>query len=116
MLTLRPPAYVGAGGLGAAILSSLPPGLSSPFVAPVYASPAPAEGPALPARGSLWDPAPLPDGWSPAYLLLLSAGLGDFLLIFSFLLGVIVGGSGGFLLGYLWGAWRRQSSQHYAWP
>lgn len=56
------------------------------------------------------------EGWPASNLLLLSAGLGAFLLIFSFVLGVIVGGCGGFCLGYLWSSAGRSSGQHYGWP
>ena len=42
-------------------------------------------------------------------------GLGALLLILSFVLGVIIGGSGGFALGFLWHAVRRSSAEHYGW-
>ena len=56
------------------------------------------------------------EGWLPSNVLLLAAGLGAFLLIFSFVLGVILGGCGGCFLGYLWSAPRRSPICNYGWP
>ena len=120
MLRLRAPAYVGAGGLGGALVSAVLQAATRPLpVAP------------LAAPGGLYPAAPGPqeacsaphanlDSWAegvpPSNLLLLSAGLGAFLLIFSFVLGVIVGGCGGFCLGYLWSSAGRAANRHYGWP
>ena len=120
MLTSRAPAYVGVGGLGGAVLSAF----LQAATRPLPASPLAVSGglyPAAPGPQGTWrEPigfAP-PDigGWPAANWLLLSAGLGVFLLIFSFVLGVIIGGCGGFCLGCLWSSARRSSRPHYGWP
>ena len=120
MLTFRAPAYVGVGGLGGAVLSAFLQAASRLLAAPPLA-----------VAGGLYPAAPGPqdtcseplglarhglEGWPSWNLLLLSAGLGAFLLIFSFVLGVIVGGRGGFCLGYLWSSARRSGNQHDGWP
>ena len=120
MLTSRAPAYVGVGGLGGAVLSAFLQAASRPLPA----SPSAASGGLYPAAPGPQDTCSEPigfappgiEGWPASNLLLLSAGLGAFLLIFSFVLGVIVGGCGGFCLGYLWCSARRSSGQHYGWP
>ena len=106
MLPYRAPAYAGVGGVGGALVSALFQGLQAPPVplAPTAAAACPAAGP--------W--APPAESW-PALSLPLAAGLGALLLIFSFVLGVIIGGSGGFALGFLWHAVRRASAEHYGW-
>ena len=99
MLTFRAPAYVGVGGLGGAVLSAF----LQAATRPMPASPLAAPGGLYPAtpgpQDTCSDPLGLPphgiEGWPSSNLLLLSAGLGAFLLIFSFVLGVIVGGCGG---------------------
>ena len=119
-LTLCAPAYVGVGGLGGAVLSAF----LQTATRPLAASPLAASGGLYPAalgpQGSRSEPTgfapPGIEGWPASNLLLLSAGLGAFLLIFSFVLGVIVGGCGGFCLGYLWGSAGRSAGQHYGWP
>ena len=120
MLPYRAPAYVGVGGLGGAVLSAflqaatrLPP--APPQVAPGGLFPA-AAGPQDTCSEPLGFAAPVVEGWPASNLLLLSAGLGAFLLIFSFVLGVIVGGCGGFLLGYLWSSSGRSANRNYGWP
>ena len=120
MLTFRAPAYVGVGGLGGAVLSaflqaaSRPPP-ASPLAAPGGLYPA-AAGPQETCSEPL-GPAPhWFEDWPPSNLILFSAGLGAFLLIFGFVLGVIVGGCGGFCLGYLWSSAGRSASRHYGWP
>jgi len=120
MLAYRAPAYVGVGGLGGAVLSALLQAIARPLPGPLPVAPS---GPYLAAAGpqdvcseSHGLAAPGFEGWLPSNLLLLAAGLGAFLLIFSFVLGVVLGGCGGFLLGYLWSAARRAPSRNYGWP
>ena len=117
MLAYRAPAYVGVGGLGGAVLSALlqavaraPP--AAPQVVPSGLFPA-AAGPQDTCSEPFGLAAPVVEGWPASNLLLLSAGLGAFLLIFSFVLGVIVGGCGGFFLGYLWSSAGRGASPQY---
>ena len=120
MLTSRAPAYVGVGGLGGAVLSAVLQAATRPLAAPPLAAPGGLYPAAPGPQDSCSEPPGLAhhglEGWPSSNLLLLSAGLGAFLLIFSFVLGVIVGGCGGFCRGYLWSSARRSGSQHYGWP
>jgi hypothetical protein len=120
MLAYRTPAYVGVGGVGGAIASALLQAVTRPLPGPL---PVASGGPLAPAVGPqevCLDPQGVLatgfEGWLPSNVLLLAAGLGAFLLIFSFVLGVILGGCGGCFLGYLWSAPRRSPICNYGWP
>lgn len=108
MLAYRAPAYVGAGGLGGALVSALFNSVAAPSAGFAPVCEAPVSAPYPPDLAAwLLDP--------PSGPLLLGACLGAFLLIFSFLLGLICGGVCGALGVLLWCRAVRPTSGHHGW-